>query len=357
VSVLFFPHLIAGPLIHYQAIMRQFTNRFAVSSATLLVGLPIFAVGLAKKTFMADNIAPLVTPLFIKAETAPLEYFSAWAASLGYTAQLYFDFSGYSDMAVGLGLMFGIALPVNFRSPYKATSIIEFWRRWHITLSGFLRDYLYIPLGGNRVSPFRRYANMMIVMLIGGLWHGAGWTFVVWGGLHGVYLIINHLWRNNVRLPGVVITLLKPLFAVLTFLAIVAGWVFFRASSFVGAENVLLGMMGQTYSSFPGQFAYLAGTPYVWGVLCDDRGLLYSDVVKVIIFLPLAFCIIWLFRNTAEMFNLDEIGTFDGPLADFTKPWPRSRFVSTGLLAGALIWLSLFGVLGAVPSEFIYFRF
>ncbi len=143
VTVLFFPHLIAGPLIHYQAIMRQFEQRFSVSANTIWCGLPIFAIGLAKKVAIADPLSKIVSPIFTSAQAAPLEFFSAWTAALGYTAQLYFDFSGYSDMAIGLGIMFGIVLPVNFFSPYKASSIIDFWRRWHMTLSAFLRDYLY----------------------------------------------------------------------------------------------------------------------------------------------------------------------------------------------------------------------
>ena len=181
VCVLFFPHLIAGPLIHYRDIIPQFAQRFRINGQTIWAGLPFFSVGLAKKVVIADSIATFVTPLFVHAESSPLEFFTAWMAALGYTVQLYFDFSGYSDMAVGLGLIFGIVLPQNFDSPYKSLSIIEFWRRWHMTLSGFLRDYLYIPMGGGRVSTGRRYANLMIVMLLGGLWHGAGWTFVAWG--------------------------------------------------------------------------------------------------------------------------------------------------------------------------------
>jgi alginate O-acetyltransferase complex protein AlgI len=156
VSVLFFPHLIAGPLIHYNRIMDQFDRVFTVSTKTISIGLPVFCVGLAKKVAVADPIASIVSPLFAKAQTAPLELVSAWIAALGYTAQLYLDFSGYSDMAIGLGLMFGIALPLNFNSPYRARSIIDFWRRWHMTLSEFLRTYLYIPLGGNRGGSARR---------------------------------------------------------------------------------------------------------------------------------------------------------------------------------------------------------
>ena len=158
--------------------------------------------------------------------------YEAWAGALAYTLQIYFDFSGYTDMALGIALMFGIRLPINFDSPYKATSIIEFWRRWHMTLSRFLRDYLYIPLGGNRHGKLRRYVNLMITMLLGGLWHGAGWTFVLWGALHGAYLTINHLWRDLVaerflqRAPG---WLGAPIGGLLTFVAVVSAWVLFRS--------------------------------------------------------------------------------------------------------------------------------
>src|ERR1700744_2641303 len=195
--VSFFPHLIAGPLVHHAEMIPQFkrgrTSRSAVLAAR---GMAIFAAGLFKKVVIADNLAQFVTPVFAHLDagggvTTPW----AWLAKLAYTMQIYFDFSGYSDMAVGLALLFGIRLPVNFRSPYKAASIIEFWRRWHVTLSRFLRDYLYIPLGGNRHGEGRRYLNLFLTMLLGGLWHGAGWNFLVWGGLHGIYLCVNHLWQ------------------------------------------------------------------------------------------------------------------------------------------------------------------
>ena len=195
--VSFFPHLIAGPLVHHAEMIPQFkrgrTGRSAVLAAR---GLAIFAAGLFKKVVIADNLAQFVTPVFAHLDAGGgVTTQWAWLSTLAYTLQIYFDFSGYSDMAVGLALLFGIRLPVNFRSPYKATSIIEFWRRWHITLSRFLRDYLYIPLGGNRLGEQRRYQNLLVTMLLGGLWHGAAWNFVIWGGLHGIYLCINHLWR------------------------------------------------------------------------------------------------------------------------------------------------------------------
>jgi D-alanyl-lipoteichoic acid acyltransferase DltB (MBOAT superfamily) len=223
----------------------QFKSERLGRSAWLVgQGGAIFVAGLFKKVAVADNLAQFSGPLFAHVDvggSVPTEW--AWLAILAYTLQIYFDFSGYSDMAIGLALMFGIRLPVNFRSPYKAFSIIEFWRRWHITLSRFLRDYLYIPLGGNRFGVGRRYLNLMLTMLLGGLWHGAGWTFLIWGGLHGLYLVVNHQWRDHKRR--------WPEGAVgqaaawgLTFLAVVIGWVFFRAKTLTGAGQMLTSLAG-----------------------------------------------------------------------------------------------------------------
>ena len=202
--VTWFPHLIAGPIMHHREMMPQFATAFRakIDPRLVLIGLSIFSVGLAKKVLLADQAAPFADAVFDRGALLPLTFAEAWVGALAYTMQIYFDFSGYSDMAIGLSLMFGVRLPVNFNSPYKSKSIIEFWRRWHMTLSRFLRDYVYIPLGGNRRGPVRRYANLMATMLIGGLWHGAGWTFVIWGALHGLYLMANHAWNAaGGRLP------------------------------------------------------------------------------------------------------------------------------------------------------------
>jgi alginate O-acetyltransferase complex protein AlgI len=193
---------------------------------------------------IADNLAQFVSPVFAHLDagvgvTTPW----AWLATLAYTLQIYFDFSGYSDMAIRLALLFGIRLPVNFRSPYQAISIIEFWRRWHITLSRFLRDYLYIPLGGNRLGEQRRYLNLMLTMLLGGLWHGAGWNFLIWGGLHGVYLCIDHLWRGGAGKPAAGLTA-RLLGWAITFFAVVLAWVFFRARTLAGAWQMLAALFG-----------------------------------------------------------------------------------------------------------------
>src|SRR3977135_789663 len=244
--VSFFPHLIAGPLVHHADRIPQFKRRTTGRSAVVAArGLAIFAAGLFKKVVIVDNLAQFVTPVFPHIDAGggvTTEW--AWLATLAYTLQIYFDFSGYSDMAVGLALMFGIRLPVNFRSPYRATSIIEFWRRWHITLSRFLRDYLYIPLGGNRLGERRRYQNLLVTMLLGGLWHGAAWNFVIWGGLHGIYLCINHLWRAW-RGDGEQASMPAKVFSwAATFFAVVIAWVFFRAKTAAGAWQMLGSLFG-----------------------------------------------------------------------------------------------------------------
>ncbi|MDP3840780.1 MAG: MBOAT family O-acyltransferase, partial [Methylococcales bacterium] len=193
--VTYFPHLIAGPVLHHKEMMPQFGKRETcrVNWDNIAIGLTIFILGLAKKVLLADSFGNYATPIFnaVSAGGHPM-LFEAWFGALAYSLQLYFDFSGYSDMAIGLSLMFNVRLPINFNSPYKSLSIIEFWRCWHMTLSRFLRDYLYIPMGGSRDGKIKRYVNLLITMLLGCLWHGAGWTYVIWGGLHGVYLVINH---------------------------------------------------------------------------------------------------------------------------------------------------------------------
>jgi D-alanyl-lipoteichoic acid acyltransferase DltB (MBOAT superfamily) len=249
--ITFFPHLIAGPIIHHSEMMPQFrepkTYRFNWDN--LAVGLAIFSVGLFKKAVVADRISVSAGKVFdTNALANPMHALDAWGGALAYTFQLYFDFSGYSDMAIGLARMFGIVLPLNFFSPYKAVNIIEFWRRWHMTLSRFLRDYLYIPLGGNRHGEFRRYVNLVLTMLIGGFWHGAAWTFVAWGFFHGVCLAVNHLWhafwKTRSRPAALPAWLTAGTARAFTFLLIVIGWVLFRAPDMHGARHVLEAMVG-----------------------------------------------------------------------------------------------------------------
>jgi alginate O-acetyltransferase complex protein AlgI len=247
--VTYFPHLVAGPIIHHKDVMTQFARAetFRFNEVNFGLGCCIFIIGLFKKVVIADNVALMVGPVFALAEAgAPLAAAHAWAGALAYTLQLYFDFSGYSDMAIGLSMMLNVRLPFNFDSPYQARSIIDFWRRWHISLSTFLRDYLYIPLGGNRLGNGRRYLNMGITMLLGGLWHGAGWTFIVWGALHGAYLSLNHLWRERgPRSPALQGRAFSAFGWLLTMLAVILAWVFFRAQTLGGALHLLGAMAGQ----------------------------------------------------------------------------------------------------------------
>jgi len=249
--VTFFPQLIAGPIVHHQEMLPQFArlSNYRVRKDNLSIGATIFIIGLFKKVMVADSLALYANVVFDGAARGISPSFAeAWLGAMCYTFQLYFDFSGYSDMAIGLGRMFGIRLPLNFNSPYKANSVIDFWRRWHMTLSRFLRDYLYIPLGGNRKGTTRRYANVMVTMVLGGLWHGAGWTFVLWGTMHGVFLLVNHAWRGITGVLGLrtIGRSLPALVAArtITFLSVSLAWVLFRAANFHAAGTVLASMAG-----------------------------------------------------------------------------------------------------------------
>ena len=251
--VTYFPHLVAGPVLHHAQMMPQFANPavYRFDAANFFGGVVIFGIGLFKKVVLADGVAPYADAVFAPADAGHLPGTGeAWLAALAYTLQLYFDFSGYSDMAIGLSWMFNIRLPYNFDSPYKAASISDFWRRWHISLSRFLRDYLYIALGGNRKGPVRRYLNLAATMVLGGLWHGASWSFVLWGALHGAYLMVNHAFRAAVERLGWHATLdrsraFHALAWASTMLAVVVAWVFFRAETLPGALRVLEAMLGQ----------------------------------------------------------------------------------------------------------------
>ncbi len=251
--VSYFPHLIAGPVLHHAQMMPQFerAETYRFNSANFTAGAALFAMGLFKKIVLADGIAPYADAVFSGADAGlKPTALEAGLGALAYTGQLYFDFSGYSDMALGLSRMFNVTLPFNFNSPYKALNISDFWRRWHMSLSTFLRDYLYVPLGGNRKGPAMRYVNLAITMILGGLWHGASWSFVLWGTLHGVYLVIHHAFRAVAERAGWAGGLGRSrVFAVtswlLTFTAVVCAWVLFRAQSLGGAGRVLGALVGQ----------------------------------------------------------------------------------------------------------------
>ena len=324
--VTYFPHLIAGPILHHKDMIPQFERAEAKrpSPHLILCGLIIFAVGLFKKTCLADGIQPLVSLAF--GPNAP-SFDQAWIGALAYTFQLYFDFSGYSDMAIGISLMFGIFLPLNFNSPYKASSIIDFWRRWHMTLSQFLRDYLYIPLGGNRHGRSLRYVNLMVTMGLGGLWHGAAWTFVAWGALHGAYLCINHAWNNYGPAVAPRFALLAKLAAfTLTFLSVVVAWVFFRADNMSTALYVLTKMADPTRITFGrDEMAY---TAFI---------ILYAGIA-------------WFAPNTQAIMGYDHRNRIVGETLRAWQKRPAFLYATAAVLA--------FGILGIQQhSEFIYFRF
>jgi D-alanyl-lipoteichoic acid acyltransferase DltB (MBOAT superfamily) len=301
---------------------------------------------LFKKVILADNLAQFVTPAFAHVDAGGAITTSwAWLATLAYTLQLYFDFSGYSDMAIGLALMFGIRLPVNFRSPYKATSIVEFWRRWHITLSRFLRDYLYIPLGGNRRGPSRRYINLMVTMLLGGLWHGAGWTYVVWGGLHGLYLCVNQMWRE--RFGGTPATVAGMLASwTLTFLAVVVAWVFFRAATMNGALTMLQAMIGV---SVPGNVYQHDGIIRVIGLPLP----IGADAVFALLaaMVALGLAIVLALPNIPQIFRYREFR--HAPEAASWLAWRPS--LAWAVVTALAFTAALFGMWQRL--EFLYFQF
>jgi D-alanyl-lipoteichoic acid acyltransferase DltB (MBOAT superfamily) len=260
IFVSFFPQLIAGPIVHHKEMLPQFRSMRNIrpKAKNIVAGLFIFSVGLFKKVVIADTFAIWATAGFDSGQV--LDFWGAWATSLSYTFQLYFDFSGYCDMAIGAALFFNIRLPLNFNSPYKALDIQDFWRRWHITLGRFLRDYLYIPLGGNRVAEVGVYANLIVTFVLGGIWHGASWMFVIWGALHGIALAIHRLWHTlGFKMPAALAWLT-------TFVFIVVCWVFFRATTLDDALRILSGMVnisgafGEASASFTTEQLSWGGT-------------------------------------------------------------------------------------------------
>jgi len=245
--VSFFPQFIAGPIVRAHELVDQVGALKPLQLDTLRLGAAIFAGGLIKKALFADNLGPIVDNLY--AHPAQLDFITAWTATTAFSLQIYFDFSGYSEMAVGLACMLGVQLPRNFRYPYISRNFSEFWQRWHITLSQWLRDYLYFPLGGSRGSHWRTMANLTVTMFLGGLWHGAGWTFVIWGLMHGLFLVAYHLLQAFYKARGVdqrprLASLLSLLGLPLTYILVSFTWVFFRATDFADAWTICLAMIG-----------------------------------------------------------------------------------------------------------------
>ena len=365
--VTFFPQLIAGPIVHHREMLPQFARDtlYRLKAKHLTVGITIFALGLFKKVVLADGVAVYATPVFDAAEAGTvLTLFDAWGGALAYSLQLYFDFSGYSDMAIGLARMFGVRLPLNFNSPYKAASIIDFWRRWHITLSRFLRDYLYIPLGGSHKGEARRMANLMITMLLGGLWHGAGWTFVLWGGLHGIYLMVNHGWRrlfpvtsgNRFR---------KVCGWTMTMLAVVVAWVPFRAESLEGAKNMMAGMFGLHGVSVSKRLIGKLGSAEEWLLTKDvafdgffPNGLFGSNPYAGVAWIVTLILISVALPNIQQLMRRyrPALETYHGEIRRLQYRWlewrPTLRWAG---FTGIILTLAILGLTRV--SEFLYFQF
>lgn len=328
--VTFFPHLIAGPIIHHREMMPQFAapRNLYTQYKNIARSCLLFAIGLFKKVIVADTFAVWANNGFD--HTSTLTLFDAWGTSLSYTLQLYFDFSGYTDMAIGLALLFNIKLPINFNSPYRATNIRDFWNRWHITLSRFLRQYVYIPMGGNRSGTLRTCVNLAATCIIGGIWHGAAWTFIFWGCLHGTAMAVHRVWRNL----GYRMNTIAAWF--ITFGFVNAAWVLFRARSLHEAINILQAMLGFSGAVLPGifleKFSFLQG----YGIQVGD---LFAGAQEK------EMIVLWLIAGITAIFMKNSM-----VLQASFRPTIKSAIALGLLTCGVLLKIS-------GNSEFIYFRF
>ncbi|EPN1614189.1 MBOAT family O-acyltransferase [Cronobacter turicensis] len=332
--VTFFPHLIAGPILHHKEMMDQFRSKwtFFIRYKNILMGMMIFGIGLFKKTMLADVFA-----IWANAGFAPgveHDFYSAWVTSLSYTFQLYFDFSGYCDMAIGAALLFNIWLPINFNSPYKSLDIQDFWRRWHITLGRYLRDYLYIPLGGNRCAVPRMYFNLFITFVLGGLWHGASWMFVIWGVMHGGALVAHRMWKNaNMEMPNAIAWLV-------TFLYVDLAWVFFRAHSMDDAMRIIKAMF--TLPGSPAMNTMAIENMSFMGTMADSISRFMPDGVAIYA-APIVMAAIG-FAICAQKNSIEIVAT-----GEITKR--KMMFV------GIISLLGLYMVLHTTSAVFLYFNF
>ena len=349
-----FPYVISGPIVRYEQIGPQLDKLAASTPENLAQGFSLLTLGLAKKVLLADSLALYADAIFNGAEKGfPLSGAEAWLGSLSYTFQLYFDFSGYTDMALGLALMLGLRLPKNFDSPYKSTGIVDFWRRWHITLGAWLRDFLYIPLGGNRRGKLIQYRNLFLTMFIGGAWHGAGWTFLIWGALHGLMLGVNHFFRASIKgkpLERLIATPPLRLGSILfTFFCINLCWVVFRATSVSGAWHIYTAMFSGPFTP-EGTGIGLAATEGLTGLAAIMAWWLPNHYFQgwiPLALLLISFALVWALPNSNEIFY----GRRDG-----TRPrlsWSPSRGWATGLAALAFACL----ILVSRKATFLYFQF
>ena len=333
--VSFFPQLIAGPIVHHKEMMPQFFN---VKNAFLNLdnvakGILIFCIGLFKKVVIADTFAVWANAGF--GSDQALTFFESWGTSLSYTFQLYYDFSGYTDMAIGAALLFNIKLPINFNSPYKSLNIQDFWSRWHMTLSRWLKDYLYIPLGGNRRGVNRTYFNLMATFVLGGLWHGAGWTFIVWGSLHGLALVIHRLWeKTRINMPALVAW-------GITFLFVNFAWVFFRAETLPDATRIIRGMLGFNGVIVSSDFATLLSSVTGLGISISTTG---GDALVVtrfcLLFIVVFGMIAFTCRNSIEI----------------TREKMRFNFLDSLRVSASLLLTLLLGI-ASTSSVFLYYNF
>lgn len=328
--VSFFPQLIAGPIVHHKEMMPQYASlkNKLINYKNISIGMFIFSIGLFKKVAIADTFATWANVGF--SSSATLTMLESWVVSLSYTFQLYFDFSGYTDMAIGLALLFNIKIPINFYSPYKALNIQDFWRRWHMTLSRFLTQYVYIPLGGNRKGINRTYINIMIIFVISGLWHGAGWTFIFWGFLHGFATVINRFWSKfNIHMPVILAWFI-------TFNFINITWVFFRAETWTDATNVIKAMVGFNGVGLPNSIAN--AMPFIPDILISSNNFEGLRLASVMIVLSLI--VVLFFKNSNQM-------------SQQFKP-----SVSNALIFLLAIAMTLFiYFIRNTNSEFLYFNF
>lgn len=363
--VSFFPQLIAGPIVHHREMLPQFNDDsiYRPDYRNIAIGMTIFFIGLFKKVVIADGVAGYATPVFAAAGAGvEVTFIEAWVGALAYTMQLYFDFSGYADMAIGIARMFGIKLPLNFNSPYKAGSIIDFWRRWHMTLSRFLRDYIYFALGGNRKGVLRRHVNLLTTMLLGGLWHGAGWTFIFWGALHGVYLVVNHVWRGFCEIAGIS---RRNLFysaaaRLLTFLAVVVSWVFFRAEDMSSALTMLNSMSGGNGVVVPASWLQMAGPfgDYLTSLGVEGGVDVLVSAKEGLAWIIVLLAVVWYMPNTQQVMSDYEpaFEIYPGeiePLKNGYLRWKPSLYWLFAVSLAATV--SVFSLVRV--SEFLYFQF
>ena len=350
--IFFFPHLIAGPILRHWEFLPQIAKRLPrITFREVYPGLTLLVLGVAKKVFFADAVAPMADAVF-NAPAASVTTLEAWMGTLAFSLQIYFDFSAYSDMALGLGLLFGFRFPINFASPYQATSIIDFWRRWHITLARFLRDYIYIPLGGNRHGAGRHVANVFATMLISGLWHGAGWTFLAWGAWHGLALILNHAARRWIP-PVTANWFLTTCKWAITFGVVTLSWVYFRSATLSGAHQLFATMFGVHGISLPSYHEAAYGAHLRPWVQFMPSDLLEIGRNQILLLLSL---LVWVVAvpNTLNLLRR---------WRPACEPYPeasRWRLTPTPIVAFALGCLAFFAVkrlFVAQPAEFIYFQF